>query len=1331
MAHSLLQGKRFYCREWAFNKLLHSLENRQAAKTCGALVMGGPGSGKTALSTELVWPTNKDGKQRILHRRLLAYHFCQAHDVRTLSVAEFVLRLVEQLSKSLEIEEYAEKVKDPAIQAVLQPAQVELSPDEAFKRGVLLPLLGINPPTHNCFILVDSVDESYLLETDDKTEGSKTIAELLARHHELFPPWCLLVCSSRKQSKSVNRLFTGFRKVSLDDLRKSHAVRDVQQYILARLDNEEALRVHLNRDTAEMLNQLHIKSNGCFLYLEKVLDGVAENFIMLREIKDIPGTLNGLYLWLCQRLFVKRQFVKIQPILNVMLAARKPLTEMELFDCAWTRNTALTLEEFQRRMDLMSRILLTGRGNTCILFHHSFAEWLLDVKHCTQKYLCNAAEGHGMLAMKYTLFARSLAPVEVQEFAAHLVKSNLVPPLESYHLALWLIWSGAPVKDSLQDGCPLNKRVTNLLLTSGACADGSPQHGKCRTLSNRSREEEDSVREMLENGATINQVDANGRTLLCNAAYHGNLQICEMLIARGADLEVEDKSGQTALNLGARQGHEQIVRTLLRHGANPNHMDHDGWTPLRSAAWGGQGGVVSALLQAGASVDFADTDRRTALRAASWGGHEEVVSKLLEHGADVNKADNEGRTALIAAAYMGHKEIVEHLLNHGAEIDHEDSDGRTALSVAALCVPASQGHADVVELLIDRGANVNHEDKEGMTPLLVAAYENHTDVIELLLENDADVDHSDNNGRTPLLAAASMGHAQVVHQLLFWGAAVDSIDTEGRTVLSIASAQGSVEVVHLLLQRGLDEMHRDNAGWTPLHMAAFEGHREVCELLTEQGARTSEADNDGRQALILAAQEGHIDCIKLLLDHGADIDHMAHDGRNALRVAAIEGHKDIIQMLIEGGSEVNLTDGEGRTTLYILALENKLEMAELLLKHNAYVDSTDLEGRSPLHVASWQGHTDMVQLLLDSAAKVNGMDNERRTALQSAAWQGHAKVVKALLERGADVDHTCNQGATALCIAAQEGHIEVVKALLQYGANPHHADQCGRTPMRVAIKGGHHNIKKLLESVGAPSTNGYKDTGTRRSTSSCATSTSSGSGTRNVSGVATNGAVASSSSPSESPDSTIDRCKSSSISNQSSKSSSNLTSSTVSTIPISESQQGLTFTQEIQSTMSRSRREKPERPTHLPVKSKYSNSLQKDKHIKDTIVEIPLTSFDSHLNNNNSNSPKQTKKLPRNKSQPVINTSPKRPDLTRQTSCPSPLKNFVNGKGNSTPAENKVKRNGIVTNPNCSPYRKSPVPLTDTYVSQRRMSDLEFKQAVKISFEGPTTRNGFKKETPL
>ena len=791
--------------------------------------MGGPGCGKTALCCETVWPTTAAGRQVSLSKRVLAHYFCQAHDIETLSITNFIHCLVDQISKSRLVQGYDEQLKDPTIQAVLDPHEVERDPDEAFKRAVLLPLVSSKEPPQNLFVLVDSIDESYLQSISDRTSGSRTIAELLANHHGMFPKWLLLICSARKQSKTVTRLFTGFRKISLDDLRKSHVVRDVQQYILCRLDQEEELRQHLSRETAEMLNQLHIKSNGCFLYLEKVLDGVADNFIMLREIREIPGTLNGLYLWLCQRLFIKKQFAKIQPILNVILAARRPLTEAELYTCAYTRNTTLTYDDFKRRLDLLSKVLIDGRDGTKILFHHSFAEWLLDVKHCTQKYLCTASEGHGMLAMSFTMHATSLTPVEVQDFALHLSKSNLKTPIDHHHMALWMIQSQANVEESLKPGLPKEQCVVKLLHKAGASIP-TPDEGTSPSVALKfaMQSMEDSISELLEATTTLDSIDACGRTMLSNAAYEGNVEGVNALISKGAELEIADKNGQTALNLASRQGHTEVVMSLLDGGACMDHSDNDGWTALRSAAWAGHTDVVAQLMEAGAEVDHADSDQRTALRAAAWGGHDDIVLKLLEYGADVNKIDNEGRTALIAAAYMGHSEIVEHLLDNGADINHEDCDGRTALSVAALCIPASEGHSAVVSLLLERGAEVDHCDKDGMTPLLVAAYEGHHDVCELLLEGDADVDHTDKNGRSSLQAAASMGHSAVVNLLLFWGAAVDTIDTEGRTVLSIASSQGNVDVVRQLLERGLDEMHRDNSGMTPLHMAACDGHKEVC-----------------------------------------------------------------------------------------------------------------------------------------------------------------------------------------------------------------------------------------------------------------------------------------------------------------------------------------------------------------------------------------------------------------------------------------------------------------------------------------------------------------------
>ncbi|CAM1292374.1 ANKRD50 (predicted) [Pycnogonum litorale] len=974
--NSLLKGKPFFCREWAFIKSFHCVETRNTSKTCGLLITGGPGSGKTALCCEMVWPTvgdanNAIGKQHALSKRIIAYHFCQAHDVNTLSLTRFIHSLVDQLVQSNLIRGYADKLSDPEVVDALEFSACEKNPDEAFKKAILFPLLELDVPKQAYILLVDSIDESYLLQvaSDKSASGSKTIAELLSNHHQLLPQWILLVLSARKQSKSVTRMFTGFRKIALDDLRKSNIVRDVQQYILSRLDREDTLRQHLSRETAEMLNQLHIKSNGCFLYLERVLDGVANSFIMLREIREIPGTLNGLYLWLCQRLFTRKQFAKIQPILNVLLATRKPVTAEDLYRSVWTRNTNLTRDEFHKRLNLLSKILIEGSGTTKILFHHSFAEWLLDVKHCTQKYLCHVSDGHAMIAMFYSMMAKELESEQVQDFALHLSKMNVSEPLEHAHLPLWLLMCGTPVEDSLQKSVPCEQKTLKLLLDAGAHLE---LDNKQQPSDDEDDDNRDPISALIDSGSDINEFDSNHRTLLHCAAYESNSVLVEALINKGADVEIIEKNGQTALNLASRQGDVEIVSILLKHGkANPDHADNEGWTPLRSAAWGGNTKVVEALLERGAQVDNADSDNRTALRAAAWGGHEDIVLKLLEHGASVNKVDNEGRTALIAAAYMGHTEIVEHLLNHDAEINHEDADGRTALSVAALCVPASEGHSAVVSLLLERGAEVDHKDRDGMTPLLVSAFEGHREVCELLLESDGDVDHIDNNNRTSLLAAASMGHSDVVSLLLFWGAAIDAIDGEGRTVLSVAAAQGNADVVRQLLDRGLDEMHRDNAGWTPLHYGSFEGHREVCDLLVEAGARVFEVDNEGKIPLILAAQEGHTPVVKTLIEHASSVDHRSHDGKTSLRVAALEGHKDTVHLLLSSAADINYIDADGRSTLYLVALDCNEAMTAFLLENGADVDLRDLEGRTPLHVTSWQGHIKIVELLLIHGADVS------------------------------------------------------------------------------------------------------------------------------------------------------------------------------------------------------------------------------------------------------------------------------------------------------------------------------------------------------------------------
>lgn len=1374
---SLLQGRRFYCREWALDKLRRCLDNRSVpGHPPGLLVTGGAGAGKTALCTEVVWPTSKAGVEVRLAPRCLASHFCHREDQRSTVLWRFVLSLVEQLRVSpLLPPGYEDILKSPSVSPTLDPLTCQKDPDDTFKRAVLGPLLDLPPPAQNLMMVVDSLDVGYEAGIGDGKSSS--IAELLAANQHLLPGWLLLVCSVRRHNKTVCKMFSGFRKLCLDDLRKPPPVRDVQQYILCRLDEEAALRRQLTPDTADMLNLLHIKSSGCMLFLERVLDGVAGALVGLREIRDIPGTLNGLYLWLCQRLFPRGLFVYVRPLLNVLLAAPRPLTPKELFTAVWTHDNLLSLQDFQNKLRTLSPLLIDGPGGTKILFHASFAEWLMDVKYCTQKYLCSKTEGHSMLAMALTLQGPYLDIEDTCQLATHLVCSGHHTENPSL-LALWMIWAGVPVlapSSSTMNHPPIlvSQEVLQLLKRSGLVstaflvdADESAEVNSVderETNSQQELEKDISVKKLLDSWLSVNHAGStDGRTLLATAAHEGSANITELLLAHGSNPLECDVHSQTPLTLASRQGHVKVLSVLLEWAKSQEHetamrimehVDNEGWTALRSAAWGGHTEAVRLLLDAGAEVDGCDTEGRTALRAAAWGGHEEIVLTLLDFGAQVDKVDSKGRTPLIAAAYMGHHEAVEILLDHNAKVDLADGDGRTALSVAALCVPTAagvKGYGEVASLLLERGADPGCRDNDGMTPLLLAAYEGNDDVVELLLEAGADVDETagpDGNvpaaaAVTPLLAAAAMGHMKTVSRLLFWGAAVDAIDSEGRTALCLAAARGSVEVVRSLLDRGLDENHKDDLGWTPLHAAACEGHRAVCAALTERGsmARVGEMDIEGRTPLILAAQEGHWSTVRLLLDRRSPIDHRAYDGHSALSAALLEGHTEVAELLMRRGADTDVRDAEGRPLLYLLVLEGRLDMATLLIeKGGVPLESRDPEGRTALHVASWQGSVEMVDLLLRHGANPNAQDTEGRPPLHSVAWTGHVEVGHRLLEaNGVNIDLACHQGATTLSISAQEGHANIVAMLLERGANPDHMDKYARSPIKVAGKHGHFNIVRLLESYGAKP---YIGLLTSSTFSPIKPNKLFSSGISNINGGEVTATTSSSSI--SSPGSTAERFHSM----QSSQTSSTCHSlATVQTVPADS----LSFIQQIQQhSLPRSR----SRPSTLPppgssgMGSLRGSTQRHPKGSPPTVCtvtamvhncELPQKGLSSGLEYHDKMYKQQT--FAGGKWQSVMTSlgimpgqdNPAVGAKDRESpplGYPFRLQSQLQGKAwDSVPQKNFLS-------PNC--YNFTPVSpcsaLPEDVMVAMTTADpqLNLKQAIKLQFEGPTSAALYKRETPL
>jgi uncharacterized protein len=532
------------------------------------------------------------------------------------------------------------------------------------------------------------------------------------------------------------------------------------------------------------------------------------------------------------------------------------------------------------------------------------------------------------------------------------------------------------------------------------------------------------VRRLVQSGADVKAVQADGATALHWAVYHGDVSLASLLLQAGAGVSAANRNGSTPLWLAASQGDAPMIEALLKNGADANEQLPLGRRPLMLAARSGRVDAVRALLNGGADPNAREDARgTTALMQAADQGHADVITVLIEGGADVAAASKpvlrDGRTAALGKSGDPRNAVRQQVI---AIICDQETPDLSRLNELVAETTEDAVLAEAGEVPSVRNGDPCNIQRDDLGFVFTSGRPNRQ------------AREPDGGELTPLVYAARAGSVEAARVLLEAGADVNQVTRYGWSPLLAATQNRNYQMGKFLIEHGADVNIANKGGWTPLYLATdnrnLEGgdyptrapdmnDLEYIKLLLDAGAdpnaqliESTETrtvftnqwlDEEGATAFLRASQSGDVELMRLLLERGADPKIYTKLGVTPLAAAAgigwVEGVTserspeqtvEAVKMLLELGIDPDYQAETGRTALHGAAHKGATEVVRVLVAAGARTDirdfgNTDNRGSAELAAHTW--------LPIDYA------DGLVRVGVQSAiAHPETAKVLRELMK---------------------------------------------------------------------------------------------------------------------------------------------------------------------------------------------------------------------------------------------------------------------------------------------------------------------------------------------
>ena len=250
-----------------------------------------------------------------------------------------------------------------------------------------------------------------------------------------------------------------------------------------------------------------------------------------------------------------------------------------------------------------------------------------------------------------------------------------------------------------------------------------------------------------------------GDTLLFAAIQDRHIETVRFLLDAGASVNHCDKNGDSPLSTAIRSGSEEIVQTLLDHkNIKVNICDRYGLTPLHVACLRKKPNLAEMLLEEGAEswplpLDSTKPQPSPPLMMCLEVSDLTTMKVLLDSGASPNAVDHKGDTALIKAIYNKQKDFAWLLLNYKPDLKIKNNHKNSALQYAL-----QLNFCDIVKALVQKGLGANGHDpydfriKSRERALFMAIRNNCKKCFQVLIDAGEDI-FLETGDVSPLLCA--------------------------------------------------------------------------------------------------------------------------------------------------------------------------------------------------------------------------------------------------------------------------------------------------------------------------------------------------------------------------------------------------------------------------------------------------------------------------------------------------------------------------------------------------------------------------------------------------